>query len=235
MSKFDAVKSLTGSASTGLGAAALAPLAAGPVGLVATPIMMLLGKIFHGADPRQVPASQIQQAFEAASKNLHYVAKAGMISREEAVAGMRFFLPKGDEYFKQNEKALGKAGTAGKAGMHKTIEAEIAATQRLVATTRTRSVDLAKAHMVYVGANSQGQITAAGGLQDGRPGHWYVESLQAAGRLVDSYLASLPQPQAIVEKATSLLTAPLSESLPVPTWIVAAGVLLLGVLVWGAD
>ena len=218
MSKFDAVKSLTGSVSTGLGVAPLAALAAGPVGLVATPIMMLLGKIFHGADPRQVPASQIEQAFQAASNNLNYVAKAGMISRDEAVAGMRVFLQKGDEFFKESEKALGKAGAAGKAGMHKTIEAEIAGL-RDVATTRTRSLDLVAAQMLYE--------------KPGKAG-WCKESLEAAGRLADSYLASLPQPQSVVERARSLLTAPLCESLPVPTWIVAAGVLLLGLLVGGA-
>lgn len=221
MSKFDAVKSLTGSASTALGAAALAPLAAGPVGLVATPIMMLLGKIFHGADPRQVPASQIEQAFQAASNNLNYVAKVGMISRDEAVAGMRVFLQKGDEFYKENEKALGKAGTAGKANMHKVIEAEIAGL-RDVASTRTRSLDLVAAQAFYE-----------------KPGKaaWYKESVEAAGRLADSYLASLPQPtlpQNLVGKAASLLAAPLCESLPVPTWIVAAGVLLLGLLVGGA-
>jgi len=186
--------------------------------------MILLGKIFHGADPRQVPASQVEQAFEAASNNLNYVAKAGMLSREEAVAGMRIFLQKGDEFYKENEKALGKAGTAGKANMRKTIEAEIAGL-RDVATTRTRSLDLVAAQTLYE--------------KPGKAG-WYKESLGAAGRLADSYLASLPispveKATSAVGKATSLLTAPLSESFPVPTWMVAAGVLLLGVLFGGAD
>jgi len=107
--------------------------------------------------------------------------------------------------------------------MHKTIEAEIAVTQRLVATTRTRSLDLVAAQKLYE--------------KPGKAG-WYKESLEAAGRLADSYLASLPQPalpQKLLEKATSLFTAPLFESFPVPTWMVAAGVLLLGVLVGGAD
>lgn len=224
MSKFDAVKSLTESASSGLGAGAVAALAAGPVGLVAAPVMILLGKIFHGADPRQVPASQIEQAFEAASNNLHYVAKAGMLSRDEAVAGMRVFLQKGDEFYKENEKALGKAGEKGKANMHKVIEAEIAVTQQLVATARTRSLDLVAAQALYE--------------KPGKAG-WYKESLEAAARLVDSYLTSLPisaveKAASVVGRVASLLTAPLCESLPLPTWIVAAGVLLLGLLVGGA-
>lgn len=223
-----AVSAAASAAATGAATAATGGLLAAAVpiiGWVAGPVMILLGKIFHGADPRQVPASQIQQAFEAASNNLHYVGKAGMISREEAVAGMRAFLRKGDEFFKESEKALGKAGTAGKAGMHKTIETEITATQRLVATTRTRSLDLVAAPKLYE--------------KPGKAG-WYKESLEAGGRLADSYLASLPQNVAekatgLVTKATSLLTAPLCESFPVPTWIVAAGVLLLGLLVGGAD
>jgi len=249
VSKFDAVKASTtllaggvaaagaaaggaAAASAAVSAAATAATTAGGgllaaavpiIGWIAGPVMILLGKIFHGADPRQVPASQIEQAFEAASNNLNYVAKAGMISRDEAVAGMRVFLQKGDEFYKENEKTLGKAGPAGKANMHKVIEAEIAGL-RDVATMRTRSLDLLAAQTLYE--------------KPGKAG-WYKESLEAAARLADSYLASLPissveKAASVVGKVASMLTAPLCESLPVPTWIVAAGVLLLGLLVGGA-
>lgn len=233
MSKFGAVNTSIDYATTGLsiaGSVASATAAGGAalsgsaatiaaigsaatvVGLVAIPVMILLGKIFKGADPRQVPASQIEQAFEAAADNAYAVGKAGMISREEAVAAMRLFLKKGEEFYAQSAAALGKAGPKGLANMRKVVNAEIAVALRDVATARTRSLDLAAAPRLYV----KGPVGK---------GHWYKESLDAATRLMDSHLASLPK--SAVEKATSMLTAPVSESFPVPTWAAGLGVGLL--------
>ena len=231
MSKFGAVSSTVGKqvavaagqkAATAVLSALGVASAATIVGLVATPVLILIGKIFHGADPRQVPASQVEQSFEAASNNLCYVGQAGMISRDEALAGMRLFLQKGDQFYAEQGKALGAAGEKGKANMHKVIEAEISAASRAIQPTRTRALDLAAASALYE--------------KPGKAG-WYKESLEAAARLADAYLAELPKAPAekvasAVSKTASLLAGNVSESLPVPVWAVAGGVLLLAVL-WG--
>jgi hypothetical protein len=226
MSKFGAVNTATNYGTTGLSvagsvvtaaahgaaltgsAATVAAIgsAATIVGLVATPVLILLAKIFHGADPRQVPASQIEQAFEAGANNLYAVGKAGMISRDEAIAGMRAFLKKGEEFYKLPDIVLGKAEEKGLANMRVVIGKEIAAAERDLAVTRARLLDVKAARPLYVKF---------------APGRWYRESVDAAAKLADAYLASLPTNA--VEKAASILTAPVSESFPVPVW--AAGLL----------
>jgi hypothetical protein len=187
--------------------------------------MMLLGKIFHGADPRQVPASQIEQAFQAGTNNVWAVAKAGMISRDEVLVAMRAFLQKGDEFYKENEKALGPAGEKGKANMHKVVDVQIAAAPREIAVTRTRSLDLVAARQLYM------PVTKSG---------WYPASLEAGRRLVDLYLSDLPQnvgekAASVAAGAASVLNAPLAEWLPMPTWVGAVGAFLLAAALGGAD
>jgi len=226
LSKFDAVNSSLGYATTGLEvagslaapASALAAVgaAATVVGLVATPVILLLGKIFRGADPRQVPAAKIEQAFEAGACNVGAVARAGMLSQAEALAAMQLFLQKGDEFYKEMAKGLGPAGERGKANMHKVIGDWITALRREVALTRKRPLNLAAARKLYI------PVTKSG---------WYRESLEAGARLADSYLASLPQN--VAEKASSVLSAPLSNLLPLPLWVLAVGALALGGVLGG--
>lgn len=164
--------------------AATVGAAASVVGLLAVPVLLLLGRIFRGADPRQVPAAQIEQAFEGASNNLYHVGRAGMLSRDEVVGGMRALLAKGEQYFAEalrNPAAFGsseKALKAGLANMRSVIENHgIAPALRDIALARSRALDLAAARGFYE--------------KPGKPG-WYRESLEAAARLADEYLASLP-------------------------------------------
>lgn len=145
--------------------------------LVIAPGLSLIGKIFHGADPRQVPASKIEQAFEAAAKNLYALAKAGMITVEQALTGMQSFLQTGLGYYTQMSGQLGKAGEAGKVTLAQKINEQISKTSILPATTAV-PLDLAKAHALYI---------------QKQPG-WYDESVDAATQLTDQYLQSLPVP-----------------------------------------
>lgn len=202
------------------------------VGLVAVPVLILLGRLFRGADPRQVPAAQIQQVFEAASHNLLAVGRAGLISRAEVVDGARLFLRKGREFYDRADVVLGPAEERGAARMGVNVNEVIIAAQggavpapvsgdylqpppgAAVAASRTQRLDLASARSYYIPVSKSG---------------WYRQSLDAAQRLTDSYLESLPKN--IAEKAVAALgispaslAAPVSESFPVPLWVVIVGV-----------
>ncbi len=101
-------------------AAASALAATSGIGALLIPVILLLSKTFKGADPFQVPASRIEQAFEVGSDNLYLVARSGMISKAEAAQGMQIFLQKGIEYYDQTiarEPRLQKAGEKGKRNM----------------------------------------------------------------------------------------------------------------------
>jgi hypothetical protein len=199
------------------------------VGLVAVPVMILLGKIFHGADPRQVPASQIEQAFEVAAFNVMAVGRAGMLSRSEVLAAIDFLRKKGEEFYRQTP-GLGKAGTKGLANMRMVLNAQVADAGRSVPVTRTKALDLGAAKRLYIPLGKSG---------------YYAESLQAATRLTDQYLSALPKnvvekaanavgkAKSAVGKVASALDAPVSESLPVPTWALAGAVGLLGMALGG--
>lgn len=153
---------------------------------IAGVLMLAASKIFGGADPKQVPAAQIEQCFEAAAINLENVAKAGMISKDQAAAGMQAFLQQGIAYYGQAQ--LGKAGEKGAANMNKSIGITMS---RLMAMGEVPSValDLGKARALYV--------NAAG---------WYKQSLQAAVQLTDAYLGSLTS--GISGKLASVASSP---------------------------
>jgi hypothetical protein len=131
-----------------------------------------ISKIFSQADPRQVPAAQIEQAFEAAANNLCYVAQAGMITKAQAVAGMQQFLQAGIEY--EGKANLGNAAVKGAANMTKVINDEIKALQALPPIAST-PLDLAKARSLYQSGSG-----------------WYAASLQTATQLTDAYLTAIP-------------------------------------------
>ena len=221
----------TAGAAAGTTAASVG-LASTIVGLAAVPVLLLLGKLFHGADPRQVPASKIQQVFEAAAHNLLAVGRAGMISRAEVVDGARLFARKGLEFYNSPDVVLGQAEERGRARMQVNINEVIIAAQGgavpapasddylqpapggPVAESRAGPLDLAAARRVYIPVSKAG---------------WYRESLEAATNLTDSYLAELPKN--IMEKAVSALglspaslAAPVSASFPLPWWVVILGV-----------
>lgn len=160
------------------GGALLAATAAGPLAAILIPVMILLSRIFKGADPRQVPASQIEQAFEVAADNLYAVAKAGMVTKAQAASGMQVFLQKGVEYFGQMQSQLATAGNKGAANMGKVIRDEITAVLALPVVAPV-PVDLAKAQVLYK-AN----------LPGGGAG-WYPKSVAAGNNLADEFLKAM--------------------------------------------
>jgi len=134
-------------------------------------VAALMGKLF-GANPKNVPASQAEQVFEAAADNAYAVSKAGMVSRSNAIAAMQQFLEMGTQYI--NGLKLGTAGSQAVSNMTKVIQAEIAAAQSLP-TAATKPIDIAAAHSVYK-----------------RGGGWYPASIQGATELTDQWLQSVP-------------------------------------------
>lgn len=152
---------------------------AGAWAAVLVPVLIILAKIFKGADPRQVPASQIEQAFEAASDNLYVVAKVGMITKEQAAYGMQLFLQKGVEYYAQMPQ-LGKAGNKGAGNMGKIIKDEITAVLALPVVAPV-PINITKAHALYK-ANFPG----------GGKG-WYAKSVEAGNKLADDFLKAVQE------------------------------------------
>lgn len=132
----------------------------------------ILKSLFRGADPRQVPASQIEQAFEAAADNLYAIAQAGMITVPQAVAGMQAFLEQGIAY--EAKANLGEASVKGAANMTKVIKDEIKVAHALPPIAPV-ALDLSKARTLYKSG-----------------GNWYAASLQTAAQLTDAYLEALP-------------------------------------------
>jgi hypothetical protein len=134
-------------------------------------VLTTVTALFKGANPLQVPAAQAEQIYEAAADNAYAVCKAGMVSVADAVAAMQNFLSQGISDIQG--RGIGTAGQKGIANMTSVINAEIAAVQKLPAAA-TKALDLNVARSLYVSA-----------------GGWYPASLQAAGQLTDSWLASL--------------------------------------------
>lgn len=168
------IAAMTGTATAaGLGLGlATAPATLG-VGAAVAGLVALFSRLFTGADPRQVPASQIEQAIEAAADNLYAVCKMGMISITEAVSGMQALLQKGVATLQSS--GLGMAAQNGIDNLVKVVNAEIAVTQQLNSSA-TAPIDLEKAHSVYIRQQAG----------------WYPQSVDAATQLTDQYLQGLP-------------------------------------------
>jgi hypothetical protein len=167
---------------TGIGFAVASIVTPIPIaGQILGPVIALLSKIFKGADPFQVPASRIEQAFEAGSDNLLLIAQSnGMISREEAAQGMQIFLQKGIEYYDQmvaRDPRIQRAAEKGKRNMSQVIQDEIRGVLAKP-VLKMQPIDLGEARKLY--------------LRAGLPG-WYPESLQAGANLADEFLNAIEQ------------------------------------------
>lgn len=94
------------------------------VGAVAALGALLAQFIGGGCGSACVNAAETEQIYEAAADNLLAVGKAGMITRDEAIAGMQALIQAGV----QHEAQLAtKQGQAGSGNLTKVINAEIAA------------------------------------------------------------------------------------------------------------
>src|SRR5512146_2350799 len=79
----------------------LGPAGSLALGAAGSAVGKLIGSIFHGADPMQVPASQIEQAFEATADNISHLAKAGYLSKDQAQAALAYLKKTGNDYYSQ--------------------------------------------------------------------------------------------------------------------------------------
>lgn len=173
-------------------------------------LMALMGKLF-GPNPKNVPAAQAEQVFEAASNNAYAVSKAGMVSRADAIAAMRQFLAMGTEYI--TGLKLGTAGSQAVSNMTKTINAEISAAASLPEKA-TKPLDLAAARAVY---------TKGGG--------WYPAAIEGSRQLTDQWLATVPSVSGV---SSSLAAAASSIGLPADVGgLLSNPLVVIGLIVGG--
>lgn len=165
-------------ASGGFAVAAAAGASLGPAAPIALAVIGIAALIAHfvggGCGQACIIAAKAEQIYEAAADNLLAVGKLGMITAEEAVAGMQLFIQGGV----QHEAALGNTSQeqAGAKHLTEVIQNEIAAAQSLP-STRSAPLDLTRA--------------AAAFLQPGAAG-WYPDALGPAEQLTLAYLQGLP-------------------------------------------
>lgn len=159
------------------------------IGGIVAGVALIAALIFKGADPRQVPASKIEQVFQGAADKLYRAVQAGMITVDQAVAGMEMFIDMGKEIYSQNPSlgaATNSPGGKGIANMVKVIEAEEAAARQLHGTAIKAEIDPNAVKNFYPTQGTSG---------------WYSESLAAADQVAGDYLAGLPRNFATPVKA----------------------------------
>ncbi len=167
------------------------------VGAIVAVAVLIILKLFKGADPRQVPAAKIEQMFEAAADNLYALWANGMITRNEANAGMDWLSQAGTQFFTQHPNLFdgnfsSGPGSRGVRNMQQVIQAEkVPATPVKIKVEK----DVALAHTFYPN------------LPIG-PGHWYKEGVQMGQQLADEYVDALPKnfgTAAALDKVTTAL------------------------------
>jgi hypothetical protein len=142
----------------------------------------IVGLIFKGADPNQVPAAQVEQAFEAAGDDFLALLKAKYITTSEALTAIQACLAAGIQYFNNMlatdpvAKADPRPFKNGLANMRdKSFPPEVAEA-KTINVVQAIPWDPAAAAKLY--------------LQPGLKG-WYSDSLAAGIRLVENYMAAI--------------------------------------------
>ncbi|MGH9406777.1 MAG: hypothetical protein ACRD3D_13195 [Terriglobia bacterium] len=158
------------------------------VGAVAALGVLLAMYIGGGCGNACIDSSKVEQIYEAAADNLYAVGQLGMITRDEAIAGMQALIQAGQQHEAQLNDKQAQSGIA---NLTKVINAEIADCQNL-SDTPTTPINLTQAHSVYVSASG-----------------WYPDSLAAASQASDEYLSQLASARGAnpSSPATSSLTS----------------------------
>lgn len=187
-----------------------------------------ISSFFHGANPLQVPASKIVESFQLYVHNLFRLVREGWISQSEAQFGMQAALQAGTQYLQQSN--LGSAGQAGVVNLQQAINQSISALGGLSGVALKPEIDINSARMLYVGNTHGYDETDARIL--------YPESVQAAMRLTDSFLTSLPARSAVstvlstVEGGVNQAVSALGTSLGIDTsTLKTLALILVGVIV----
>jgi|GEM_PF-5494337 len=189
-----------------VGVSAAIPIA----GAVVAGLALLAGLIFHGADPRQVPASKIEQSFEAAADKLHEMMLAGMISVAQAVAGQQACIAAVRAMMDQYHSQLGDKIYSGTiANVTKVINDQIAQTQAhaaLPGVPTTLQVQPSSV-ILEIDPNSASKYYP----QDGTAG-WYPESVQSGDTLVNHYLSTLPENFPVATTFSTAVASPVQAA-----------------------
>ena len=177
---------------------------AGPIGITVGIVLTILSRVFHGADPNQVPAAQIEQVFEAAADNVYALQKAGYLVFAESSAGMQKLISAGNLYYQQAVQSNPQYAqdrrpfVNGQANMTKVINAEIQAAS-LLPPAGLLPFDQTAAHALYV--------------QDGAG--WYSASVDAAVGLTDGFMLALRQANPVNPPAPPPTPPPQAVAAPV--------------------
>jgi hypothetical protein len=184
--------------------------------------------IFKGADPRQVPASKIEQVFEAAADKINAAKGAGMITRDQASALMDQFIQMGDQVYQQNPTLglnTGSPGGKGIANMTSVIQAEKNSSKMQLPDNVTIEINPDAAKGYYPTTGTSG---------------WYSESISAADQVASQALAALPKnfptvsqtgSEAISELTSGNFSA-LGQTIQKSSLFVWGGILLVGFGLW---
>jgi hypothetical protein len=168
--------STTATISTSLATAAAVdpePISKGVLAIVAG-----LSSLFHigqGCGQACVIGSQAEQVYEAAADNILAVAKAGMLTSDQAVQAMQWIQQQGDAAMSQLAQTDSKA-KAGLENMDKVIAAEIVDAQTLP-NTQTTPLDPSKMQALFLSPGTKG---------------WYSDSLASAQTIAAEAISQLP-------------------------------------------
>lgn len=130
--------------------------------------------IFGGPDPNNVPASQLEQAIEAAADNIQALYRAGLITNSQRLQGQQALLYQGQQAFQSIISRGGdvKPFANGLQNMTRVVSNVMAANQPQTATGQTLSVATAQ------------QYYKSG------PG-WYPGSTLKAAQLTDAFVQDI--------------------------------------------
>ena len=158
--------------------------AAGPIGIAVAAAMLLAKLIFKGADPRQVSAAKIDQAYTTAGRNIgHLFRDYHMLTKQAALDGINGLLIGAVQAEQVELDALAKSKPLNKPLMDaiphikEGFQAQLNAYGAMADTPTTRPVDLAFARSTY---------------QKWQKGY-YADCIKWAGQLTDAFIGNLPQ------------------------------------------
>lgn len=218
-----------GAAGTGLGVASsvgtlihstfLAGLSTGPIGIGALAVgaaLLIVSKIFKGADPYNVPAAQTEQAFEGAAQNFKALVFGAYMSPSEASTAIQAMVNAGKAYY---NAILAKLKSSGASSY------EITPFQNgLNHMTSILQGDVQNPfseHWPNLPLKPWNQSAAESLYIKGGTGTWYPASVDAATNLTNGYMSQL-------RASSSGTSSTSSSSSPAAALSTTKGKLVLG-------
>ena len=169
---------LRGAASGGLAtAAAIDPE---PISKTFLTIAATMSRLFgFGANPQQVPASQLEQSIEAAADNVHRMYIHGLITLQQKQQGITALLQLGTQQFQQY---ITRAQQTGDSNTYKAFTAGLQNMTKVVTdVARTNPTPTPSGETLSVQSASKYYVTTA-------EGKWYPGSVDRAAQLANSLI-----------------------------------------------